>query len=1249
MSSNPTQLTPLQALQKLGLQGAVNFQAGGQALSRGTSFGLAGNDGAKLAEYYAKTYPELGVDTTALTDKNGLTQNALEFLSSLALMGPVVGAGEAAAGKVLATQPVQKVLQKLPEVAQKFLPDVVKGAAGFGLYEGINQPLQRIGDGMKPLQSLQQLPQDVASGLGTGAVFGAAMPALRMVGDRLFGGVSKAAPALLPEQAQGLRPLQPQGLQPLPMPKQGIGLQAFKPKALTEKTAFTTEKQGMANLLSDATQLGQLDSIPAFDFLDGFGAEIKLSKLRFDKQGRPMYEANIPGQRKVFFAQNDSASSVASNRGVAAFIQKNGGMGRLQESLSNIGEAGMTTDQVAALDNIAKAQAAPIEAQMSALERAQEEARKLVQQETKAIKMAPTQAAADAAMENVGNATINPMVANPAQVEAAQKAYISNTERLYQTGDGAPFKQSKFIDTAKQADITLPQVADELAAGYTPITNAETMAKAQELNATNPEAAAALMNADILSADGVAVAMDRVRVLQNEGRYTEAVDLLETMAQKASAAGQSIQALAMYSRLTPEGALRAAVKVADEAGTKVTEDLAGKIKDKADEIAKLPEGNEKQELTKELLKLIASAAPASMWQKLTTLQTMAQLLNPKTIIRNLIGNAGFAGVEASKDVLGLGIDSVLSVFTGVKTKTLPNPVVAARGFARGLRAGVRDAMRGLPDSTAGKFDFPKTPAFNDPVFGTLEKTMGVALRGADKAFYQMAYDSSLATQMKVSQAATVTPEMVAKAHADGLYATFQDQTVLSEVFGFGKKALNAISPESIDKIGTKRSVLDNKFGAGEFLLKYPKTPANLLARALDYGPVGILKGGYQAIRPMLGKPFDQAKFVDDLSRGLVGSGAGIGAGYYLGKLGILTAEGDPDKDINAIKQVRGQRSNQLNVDAFNRFWMSGFNPEKARKQEGDLLVSYDWAQPMAIVLQAGVNMAKAEGTPNEEEVVNYAGRVAEAVMQGADTLTEQGMLRGFRDVMNARDEDGKPSLAKGAINVASGIPSSFTPTVLNQVTQLTDNTTRETYSPDVVEQAVNKVKARVPGLAQTLPERFDTLGNSMERYQGGSNNPFNVFLNPAFVSKLKSDPSANEVLAIYENSGETQQAPRVVPKTLTVNGEKIKLTGAQISQYQQYVGGNTKAIYENLLQDPLFARLDDSGRADVMASVLTSVNSAAKIDLFGAPIVRRRDQKGRSATDRLTLAIQAGNMQAVASQLMRKSAKRLRGSSADDS
>src|SRR5690606_34546256 len=117
----------------------------------------------------------------------------------------------------------------------------------------------------------------------------------------------------------------------------------------------------------------------------------------------------------------------------------------------------------------------------------------------------------------------------------------------------------------------------------------------------------------------------------------------------------------------------------------------------------------------------------------------------------------------------------------------------------------------------------------------------------------------LINQLKAAGVEQVTEDMIARAHADGLYRTFQDPTMAATLFSNLKRVLNAVSPESIEKIraGKPREILNNEFGLGELVLKYPKTPANLLMRAMDYSPVGFLKAVYETTRPLIGKEFDQ--------------------------------------------------------------------------------------------------------------------------------------------------------------------------------------------------------------------------------------------------------------------------------------------------------------------------------------------------------------------------------------------------------
>jgi hypothetical protein len=75
-------------------------------------------------------------------------------------------------------------------------------------------------------------------------------------------------------------------------------------------------------------------------------------------------------------------------------------------------------------------------------------------------------------------------------------------------------------------------------------------------------------------------------------------------------------------------------------------------------------------------------------------------------------------------------------------------------------------------------------------------------------------------------------------------------------------------------------------------------------------------------------------------------------------------------------------------------------------------------------------------------------------------------------------------------------------------------------------------------------------------YQNGTNNFFNVMFNPAFVTKLQQDPIGKEVFSIFESTGDTQQAPKVIPRTVDVNNQKEIPEGFIINELEKLIKYN---------------------------------------------------------------------------------------------
>jgi hypothetical protein len=721
---------------------------------------------------------------------------------------------------------------------------------------------------------------------------------------------------------------------------------------------------------------------------------------------------------------------------------------------------------------------------------------------------------------------------------------------------------------------------------YEPLRNPETMKAVSKIVSKGDSQAISFAKTDE-SVLGNGTAMVMMSKLIKQNRIDEAIDLMETVSPRFTKQGQQIQILSQFNKLTPAGSVRWAQSFIDKANKanprlnlKLTPEKTKMIIARAKAIQKTKEGTRENIVaTAELVRDIQEVVPPSIGQRLSVVQTMAMLLNPKTMIRNVVGNTIFAGMDNVSDVVGTGLDMGTSVFTGKRTKVLPSLIAQGKGYGKGIKEGTEDVMKGIDTSggVTSKFDLPVRRTFTGKYnpLTYLEKTLGLVLKAPDRANFQAAYQGSLNNQMRAAKVAAPTDEMIEVAHHDGLYRTFQDNSKLAEGFVGLKRLMN--------KAGTP----DGSFGLGDFLLKFPKTPANLLARGLDYSPAGFLKGMYEAGRPLItGQPFQQKAFVEALSRGLVGTGL-ISTGYLLAKNGIMTGRPEKDYDIAAMEREQGSGPFRFNVNAFKRYLSTG---KEQVAEVGDNLVSFDWAQPISLPIAMGANM-----------ITNASGEDRLSAMMdqfdaGVSTLTEQPLVKGTTTF--AKDV-GREGPIKALQNAVLQAPAGFVPTLSNQIVQATDNTTKETYDPNAFKQSFNKVIARIPGAQATLPDKVGVLGQPQERYQNGSNNIFNVFFNPAFMSKISANPTAKEVLDIFDRSGETQQAPRIVDKKIDINGEKIALTPTQLGEYQTYVGQRADIAIQSVMNDPVYQQASDEDKAKFIGSILTDINSAAKIELFG--------------------------------------------------
>ncbi len=768
------------------------------------------------------------------------------------------------------------------------------------------------------------------------------------------------------------------------------------------------------------------------------------------------------------------------------------------------------------------------------------------------------------------------------------------------------YKERGFSQTVADSPNTASEVSqafkqDPMA--YKPITNAESVAAANKRISDDLESAVQFVKmTKEPSAEHTTTAIQLINKFQNEGNFNRAIDIVENIAPKLTKAGQSIQAASIYDRLSPEGILLYAQRRISKLNNErllpgltkehsLTSADAENLKRLAGDVQNLT-GDAKTEASQELQAALQSLGKSGLDRKLESAQTIAQLLNPKTLVRNTVGNEMFFRLERINKYVTSPIDWARSAITG-SDRTVTFRTAGQGGYWEGFLKGVKAGWKGVnPQGLATQYDLT-APAFTGKLnpLTYLEKALGATLKGFDYAAYSRAANQTIGEMAELAAInlglkgeykkiaiqnfiKNADKNILEIADQYGKYVTFQDQNVLSKGLSAVKRGLN----------------LGKEFGAGSIIVKYPKTPGALIMRGLDYSPAGFLRSAYQLAQPILkGKAINSRDVMLSLSRAITGSLGFTGLGWFLADNGVITGQVNKDKDVRELEKATGGGSFKVNASALSRWVKGGFNPEVLKKQKGDTLVSYDWAQPIAMAISFGANMAQ---NVNEGQSLGAnAPSVLAASAGGAlDTIAEQPVLQGLLRVFQGY------SLGDNFVNTLKSVPASFSPTLVNQIRQIADNTGRSTYDPDVFNEAINMVKNKIPGLEASLPTAYTTEGKPKELYQ--NSNWFNVFFNPSNITNYKPTETQTEILRIYNSTGDKIQFPRVAAKSFKWQKENIELTGPEYSEYQRILGQETEKTFSKILSTKSYPKMTDTMKAQVLQKAINNSNDVAKREIL---------------------------------------------------
>ena len=721
----------------------------------------------------------------------------------------------------------------------------------------------------------------------------------------------------------------------------------------------------------------------------------------------------------------------------------------------------------------------------------------------------------------------------------------------------------------------------------------------KEWDAHGTEAGQALRQRRQLASDPALMEADAIQLLNDSARTRKMSD--EQRKKILDSVSQNAEKLRSIEKGDVDGVVDLIKDMSTERRTNgLWSNKMGRTMEKALEQAKKLPGGEaflRDVAASQVRGIAYDYAKPSTLEQIKAYRYLSMLSKPATPGRNLAGNMVYDPVEAVSNNIGVGLDMLLSKYTGTRS------VAADKSyFSKAKRKGMGEAAlksyieTGLDASvsnaqgkyeTGGSRSFKMVGNFLERFLSTWEKYSNYAMvttdqmqKGGIQAEAQRGIDA-LEAKGKVAKGA-----LDGRAEETARERTFQNEGKLAQATSAVRRALNVFSIK--DKRG-------GSFGVGDLILPFTNVPGNIASAAIQYSPAGFINAGAEVVK-VLNKAkagtltaSEQAKAVTDFGRAFNGT-MGIAFFAVLAGAGIMNVAGDDDKDKEALEKSEGVSGTQLNLSALNR-WIAG---ESTEWRDGDDLVSIGFLDPINAQMTYGALLAdcyKDEGLT----FANVAGGNLESAFQSVMDLPAMSQFQEIENSLKYSKADttgGK--LADATFRYGASQATSFVPNVVSGVAQGVDGTVRDTYNGDTVwENSLNAMKSKIPGLRETLPAALDNWGQEKKYTGTAAENFLNATLNPGSVTKYRTSAVNQELYRLGENI-DIKYPEKKAPNSGNRDGEKVSLDQDERRQYQMAYGQTAYDNIQKVIRSSVYKQSSDAEKAAAIQNLLEVATAAGK-------------------------------------------------------
>ena len=589
---------------------------------------------------------------------------------------------------------------------------------------------------------------------------------------------------------------------------------------------------------------------------------------------------------------------------------------------------------------------------------------------------------------------------------------------------------------------------------------------------------------------------------------------------------------------------------------------------------------------------------------------LAMLGNPKTHIRNMVGNKLFGTIRELSNTLAYGIEKSLKAsgklgedyvmtkgaLTGeaIKQARMKEPTdevakIALEEWEKFFKATSKEnpkyeaaLLKNYPASTPiGKF-IRGLSNFNSDM---LEKADFSSMQKSFREAYYKAYKSNTADGKVLTDSQLA--RIAESARDEALTSTFRE-------YNSAASLLNKITSSATDP---DAGFIQRAIGVGvNAVLPFEKTPANVLKQTFRYSPVGLATGMAKingAIKS--GDSRAIASAIDDIASGTTGTGIVLlGMLFGWNSDAITTTVGDDA--AGKFKKQNGIQNYSIRI--------------------GDYTFTLDWLTPVISSFFAGAQLANELKNSSDKTGFDLFSDASSFVSKILEPVLETSMLSGLNDAIEATTNNYGDSddmiAARFVENIAQSYINSFIPTLVGQTSRTLYSADKQIVGDTDKEYNLNSLRSKL-GLANV---GSNPLGDATDAYGNVKNKKENIgdylwsaaknFIIPTNIQKVTLSDDDLELINIYNEAVASGLEPDYIasmfPKQSYVRefvvGKKgsgqtnVTMTNKILSEYNQAKTHAGKSVFEALVDSKYFDGYSKAEKQEIINNAPETLQEA---------------------------------------------------------